>query len=119
MREGRRGDGGLPGHGAARDRRRGEDDAGGRVGVDAIEVDERHTEDGERAIVHGLLAVRHAVVHGEGVAVEDGLEAHALADARVARVRRAEEHRVPEQRSAARSIDRLVGSVMASEAMAG
>ena len=82
---------------AAADGRGVGDDAERGVGVDAIEIEERDANDRERAVVHRVLAVGDAVVGRERVAVEHALEADALPDADVARVRRAEEHRVPEQ----------------------
>ena len=65
--------------------------------MDAIDVEERDTKDRERTIVGGVLSVGHAVVEGEGVAVEVDQEADALADPGVPWVGHPEEHGVAEQ----------------------
>ena len=77
--------------------------------MDAIEVDERDAEDGERPVVRRVLAVGRTVVGGERVAVECCLQADALADTCIPRVGHREEHGVPEEQR--RQVDRAARRV--------
>ena len=90
---------------------------GRRVAVDAIEIDESNAEHAERAVVERGLAVRNAVVGGEGGAVVGRLETDLLPDGSIARVGGAEDHRVAEKERGeiGRGAGRVLDGVAAGE----